>query len=90
MYRKCRCGQKINFQSRDEHSYNWEQLYCSKECWKNSPEYRIRKSRFIKLYKSLNDVQKTLAIENAFGMPIDYMDEIYYWLEELNESLDSS
>jgi hypothetical protein len=82
----CSCKQNFNPPcSRDIHNYNWESRYCCRECWRASIEYRFTKTRFMKLYKSLNDLQKAAMIERAGGMSLDYLDEIYYWLDELRD-----
>jgi hypothetical protein len=82
---KCICGQKFNFPGKGEHAYNWEQLFCSQECWRKSPEYKIRKTKFYKLYRSLHESQKEFLQNEIQGMPLDYTDEVYYWLEELKQ-----
>jgi hypothetical protein len=80
------CSCKNEFVVPSKYIYPWETLYCSKECWRNSIEYKYRKQQFTDLYKTLHPAHYELLEKEILSMPFGYEDEVYYWIDEINAS----
>ena len=75
------CGKKYHACSSCGLTTNWEHVYCSEKCWKASKAYHEVKAKYLALYKTLNDAQRTLMKYFLDGSD-DYWREYEVWEKE--------
>ncbi len=76
---KCKtCGKVYHACSSCGLSTEWEYTYCCYTCWKISAQYKEVKAKYLALYKTLNDAQRTLLHYFLDGND-DYWREMEEW-----------